>query len=190
MITQYLAKLKATRLIKEQHKLYNTLIANENIKNPLLKVYQLEDIKNQKHKLRLANQALRKAFSITDPSTKLPEAGGILIYLDTPTIPYITYVPQKITTIPPSSHSFKKAAYVARLNNLKKENEKLSTLLNFTVKSDDLGIKSLFDKAVHFDALRLYKRNEYLLKGLEAIATYFKKDITIIKPKGEIWKIT
>lgn len=193
MITQYLAKLKTTRLVKEQHKLYNTLVANENIKNPLLKVYQLEDIENQKHKLRLANQALRKAFNLTDPSTKLPGSGGILIYTDNignhfPINHHV--VPQ---TKASSEHTLVKSIYISNLNRLKKYNQYLSQRINFQIKDNDVNIKVLFQGAAYFDSFKLYvpdSERNYILKGLEAIATYFKKDITIIKPKGEIWKIT
>lgn len=193
MITQYLAKLKATRLLKEQHKLYNTLVDNKNIKNLLLKVYQLEDIENQKHKLRLANQALRKAFNLTDPSTKLPGSGGILIYTDAvgnnSPIDYHV-VPQ---TKASSEHTLVKSIYISNLNRSKKYNQHLSQLLNFQINDYDVNIGVLFGRAEYYDSFKLYvpdNERNYILKGLEAIATYFKKDITIIKPKGEIWKIT
>lgn len=194
MITQYLAKLKANRLIKEQHKLYNTLVDNRNIKDPLSKICQLEDIENQKHKLRLANQAIRKAFNLTDPSTKLPQAGGILIYIDNignhVSIGYSVIV---IQTKAPSEHTLAKASYISKLNRLRKENQRLSQLLNFPIKGDDVNMERLLNQAVYYDSFKLHVPNSertYILKGLEAIATYLKKDITIIKPKGEIWKIT
>lgn len=194
MITQYLAKLKANSLIKEQHKLYDTLVVSANIKDPLVKICQLEDIENQKHKLRLANQALRKAFNLTDPSTKLPQAGGILIYTSnignhSP----IDYSVTVIQTKAPLEHTLAKASYIAKLNQLRKENQRLSQLLNFPIKDDDVNIEILFNRAVYYDSFKLHVPNSklnYILKGLEAIATYLKKDITIIKPKGEIWKIT
>ena len=196
MLKKLFTSIKVNKVIQQQKDAYDSLILQFNtqkFKQPELQQEYEAVIQNQLDKLYLVNQAIRKEYTLTDYSTKLKGAGGIVYKEKLRELPKLLQLNLDSVPLP-------KAKYKSNVNltyielairgsqklELRKMNKCIAKKINFNIIKDDTFVYKVYIALSTTTSGIVYIPKEYILSdtyrinALEALATYFKKDISIL----------
>lgn len=196
MFKKLFNSIKVNKVIQQQKDAYDSLILQFNtqkFKQPELQQEYEAVIQNQLDKLYLVNQAIRKEYTLTDYSTKLKGAGGIVyrekfkelhkllqLDLDSVPLPKIKYKSNgNLTYIELAIRGSQKLE-------LRTMNKYISKKSNFNIIKDDAFVYKAYmaisatTPGIVYIPKKYILSDTYHISALEALATYFKKDISIL----------
>lgn len=196
MFKKLFTSIKVNKVIQQQKDAYDSLILQFNtqkFKQPELQQEYEAVIQNQLDKLYLVNQAIRKEYTLTDYSTKLKGAGGIVYKEKLMELPKLLQL--NLDSVPLPKAKYKSNGNLTYIElairgsqklELRKMNKCISKKINFNIIKDDTFVYKAYIALSATTSGIVYIHNKYILSNtyrinaLEALATYFKKDINIL----------
>lgn len=196
MFKKLFTSIKVNKVIQQQKDAYDSLILQFNtqkFKQPELQQEYEAVIQNQLDKLYLVNQAIRKEYTLTGYSTKLKGAGGIVYKEKLRELPKLLQL--NLDSVPLPKTKYKSNGNLTYIElairgsqklELRKMNKCISKKINFNIIKDDTFVYKAYIALSTTTSGIVYIPNKYLLSdtyrinALEALATYFKKDISIL----------
>ena len=196
MFKKLFTSIKVNKVIQQQKDAYDSLILQFNtqkFKQPELQQEYEAVIQNQLDKLYLVNQAIRKEYTLTEYTTKLKGAGGIVYKEKLRELPKLLQL--NLDSVPLPKAKYKSNGNLTYIElairgsqklELRKMNKCISKKINFNIIKDDTFVYKAYIALSTTTSGIVYIPNKYILSdtyhtnALEALATYFKKDISIL----------